>query len=248
MKRNTYQAMTAAAGVACAALAGAAGCGVESNPKLTISRVNGIILEENACRVGEEVLPTGVFDAGTASDDAVRALGVGKYLLGVTITNNLPPNDDDETEEQTTGRLNTNKVQINEVVVTIDNSAPWTFLPTELVGTVSFLIDSGDEVSFPVTILDERLAQLMIQGGEGATQQSPVDQPNESFPLNISVLVRGETLDGDEIESNVVTQVVSICNHCLDPDPTTPENDNVGVCPACSLAQPDGFTCGDLGP
>ena len=127
-------------------------------------------------------------------------------------------------------------VAVEELVVEVDTGAPWTFLPARHEVAVDVPLadegDEGDRAVVVVPLLDAALGARARDGGDGPAQQSPVDEPGEEFPLNVSVVARA----GD-VESPPVLLVVTPCNGCVVPA-CAPERTR-----GCSLAQREGFTC-----
>lgn len=244
-----------AIGAAAVASAALGACSVDATPYLVIKAVRGLSIENAGCGASDTNEPSGQYDAGTAADTAVKAIGAGKYLIGFQLQNALAPNGDEDNEGTTVGRLDSNRIQLTELKITINNDKPWDFLPSDNAATLTQLVGPGEELSFVATIFDETIATAMLLGSEG--KQSPIDQTNESFPLDISLQILGRTLDGTEVESNVIEMSVTICNRCLDAkqgtecvepcgadllDCTSP--DYISTASGCSLAQADGFVCG----
>lgn len=242
-----------AIGAVAAASAMIGGCTVDATPYLVIKAVRGLELSGEGCAPSETLQPQTQYDAGVGRDKDVSGLGLGKFLIGFELVNALSPNGDDDMGETTTGRLDSNRIQLTELKITIDNKEPWDFLPKDNTATLTHLIGPGEPLGLVAAVFDEKLATAMILGAEG--KQSPIDQANESFPLNISLQIFGRTLDGTEVESNIIEMTITICNRCLDlkkgsecidtcaTDDCSLE-DFAPTAGGCSYAQLDGYLCG----
>lgn len=254
MRTFRRQAGALAMGAVAVASAALGACSVDATPYLVIKAVRGIAIADGGCAASDINEPSSQYDAGTAHADEVKALGAGKYLIGFQLANALSPNGDEDTDGTTTGRLDSNRIQLTELKIKLDNREPWDFLPADNSATLTQLVGPNEELSFIATVFDETLATAMLLGAEG--KQSPIDQTNESFPLNVSLQILGRTLDGTEVESNVIEMTITICNRCLDTRPGTTCIEPCGTdadctgegfissAAGCSLAQADGFVCG----
>lgn len=203
-----------------------AGCGdVETTGFLSLSQVSGIAVEEDGCGAPDKTLvPPLVYDAGTG------ALTGADYLLGLWLQNSLVANDD--TEGTSTGRINTNRIQVQRIVVEFTDRKQWGFLPeSEDVG-MPFVVDTEAEVGWPTRLIPVELAKSMLEDSA-----SPIAAVGAMADLPVRIRASGNLLDGTEVESNTFELTLKVCNGCS------------GGCPAgsvakgCSLAQPDLYEC-----
>ena len=208
-----------------------AGCGeVESTGFLSLSQVSGIALEEDRCGAPDRTLvPPLVYDA------AVGAVWNSDYMLGLWLENNLVANDD--TEGTSSGRINTNRVQVQRIVVEFPDREKWNFLPEKVDVGMPFVVDSEAYVGWPTRLLPVEQAKKMIEN-----QASPIAKAGTSASLPIRIRAEGELLDGTAVESNTFELTLTVCNGSCGlrcPDGFKPVK-------TCSLAQPDLHDCEEV--
>lgn len=219
--RKDWSIKLLAAGLAAALV----GCGDEKETGyLMLSQVSGIAIEDDGCGAPDKKLvPPLSYDAG------IGALGAD-YLLGLWIRNDLVANDDTETS---VGRINTNRVQVQQIEVEFIDRERWGFLPEVMSVGMPFVVDSEAEVGWPTGLIPAEAARLMIEHPE-----SPIAQRGSYYAsLPVRIRVVGKLLDGTAVKSNDFQLNLRVCNECLS---FCPEGSEPKV---CSIAQPDLFEC-----
>lgn len=215
-------------GLAAAALASAlGGCGdVEETGVLSLTQVSRISIEEDGCGAPDkELVPLLAYDAG------VGMLTNSEYLLGLWLSNSLVANDD--LEGAATGRINTNRIQVQRIEVEFIDRENWGFLPERLEVGMPFVVDSESEIGWPTYLIPLSVAQALVEHPD-----SPIRQSNSDWvSLPIRIKAKGELLDGTAVESNSFGLNLTVCNECS------------GGCPigyeaqGCTIAQPDMYEC-----
>ena len=198
-----------------------AGCGeVEETGYLSLSQASGIALEEEGCGAPDKTLvPPLMYDAG------VGARGGYDYMLGLWFQNNLVANDD--TDGTSTGRTNTNRVQVERVVVEFPDRDRWPFLPESIDVGMPFVVDTESEIGWPTRLIPVRYAREMIENST-----SPIVQAGDRIePLRIRIRASGQLLDGTKVESNTFDMELGICNDCISDCPEGSDPDDICVCP-----------------
>lgn len=223
MNKNLIRTATAAIGLA-ATLGGLAACGVESSPSFTLAAFHGLKVETDSCTYTEDLRGGGLFDALVSSQSG------SPYVLYLELQNNLASNEDESSH-----RLNTNKIQLTEIEVSYQNEGAWSFLPKKTRIPAGAVIDTNGSLFISVGAMDKAFADLALTGKDGVA--SPIGGPNDSSELLLTFKAKGRMGDGTDIESNELDYTVSICNGCMMP--------MCNVEAACALAQPDGIKCAE---
>jgi hypothetical protein len=210
------------------ALAALGGCGdVETTGLLSLTQVSGIAMETDGCGAPDKTLvPPLVYDA------AVGAAVTRDYLLGLWLENKLVANDD--TEGTSSGRINTNRIQVQRIAVEFLDRQRWSFLPERVNVGMPFVVDSEGSVGWPTRLLTAALAKQIVEH-----PASPIRAPESKAELPIRIWAEGVLLDGTAVESNPFDLTLTVCNGSCG-----------GGCPVgykvakeCSLAQPDLYEC-----
>lgn len=203
---------------------GSFACGMDENPSLTLSEFRAIDPEGDTCTFTDGPMGGIVFDAG-------RGAATGSpWITYVVVNNHLEDNADPEV-----GRLNTNKVRIEEVLLRVKPTGGWKFAEQKRrLQVTGMMIDSGGTLIQSVPAIDQALAAMLVE-------QGPISEFGKMASLSLRFQVKGKLLDGTSIESNELDYVLSVCNECMLGCP-------IGKAPAniCSPVQSDGFSCEDV--
>lgn len=204
-------------------VAAATACGMDENPSLTLSEFRAIDPSGEGCTFSTEPRSGIIFDAGRA-----EATGT-PWITYVVVNNHLENNADAEV-----GRLNSNKVRVEEVVLRVKPTGGWKFAEQKRrIQVTGMMIDSGGTLIQSVPAIDRELAAMLVEKGS-------IWERGAMASLSLSFQVKGKLLDGTSIESNELDYVLSVCNECI-------LGCGLGQVPAniCSAVQTDGFSCED---
>lgn len=196
-----------------AALA-AAGC-TSNMSAISIQGFEFITNEGTTCMPSGTTLVQGKLDTAVGST----------YMVGVTVTNELPANDDEEAN-----RLNSNTVYLDTALVSFRTSENAPFAPpaSERV-PVSIVVPSGGEAN---------AAMQVLSSANGASLAGATDGY-----LIVEVSFTGKTADGAAVASTPAEFPVQLCANCV-----TPCAPNEEVASACSPGQADGVICAAASP
>lgn len=201
----------------------ATGCAMDENPSLTLSEFRAIDPSGEGCTFTDAPMGGIVFDAGRS------AASGSPWITYVVVNNHLEDNSDAEV-----GRLNSNKVRVEEVILRIKPKGGWTFgEQKKRLQVTGMMIDSGGTLIQSVPALDAEMAAMLLE-------QGTIGDRGQMASVSLSFQVKGRLLDGTSIESNELDYVLSVCNECMLGCPVGKVPMNI-----CSPVQTDGFSCED---
>ncbi len=210
-----------------ALLAGLVAC-EDREVSLQIIQMNRV--DTTSCRVEvdlEQRLSVGRVDLSIADSYSIFPL-VQNNLLDVTQVKKFTVED---------GRINTHDILLKSAVIeytALDQiTAP---LQETVVLPLSATIPLGTTLAMGVEVFSTAQLQLIRQAEEFLIfdSQSNVRPVRTSARIIVRLRLRGETLDGKDIESNEFTFPIEVCNGCLITYPPDAIDITAGQVPNCS--------------
>ena len=188
----------------CALVAGGSiGCG-ENTQSLYIV---GNLVPDSTC----EVRPSdvGPFRGSGALDLVVG----GSYRVFPMVRNDMPSSLAMHEFEPMDGRLEAHNVFLKRATVSYSYD-PNIILPSvesKTVPITGFVSNSGSLTAFEVEIIDEDMARRLAQ----KLQDRDSENPSPGGGMIVDIQVVGETADGTELTTNVLSFPLRVCKGCL---------------------------------